>query len=155
MAYYISSASNLRQWITTAGYTFVGDEDRDGTVESGEETLLIDTALSYASDLIDGYICSQINPTVARASGNSWLTHRCVDIAVWRMAGQGGRDIPVSIQLAYENTIKLLEGVRDGNQIPGYNYSSPSNTAIRSRAPVIVNPGDGVLGSVPRVGGRY
>lgn len=148
MASYITSVSQFKEWITSQGYDFVGDTDRDGEVETAETTLQIDTALAYADAIIDGFLCERMDTDDAKSQKPRWLHDRCVDIAVWRMAGQGGRDIPESIQRAYDNAIAMLEEVRGGRQIPGLTYASPVNAPYRVRLPVVQNPRDGVCGPV-------
>lgn len=135
--------SEIDSWISQNGYDRLLDEDADGTVESDEQTTYGSTALDYASALIDGYIQGQVDPAEARtataASSASWLKDRCIDIAVWRIAGMGGRDIPESIQIAFDNTIKLLEGIKEGDQIPGYVYPGLVNAVRLNKRPIVTN----------------
>jgi len=135
--------SELDSWISQSGYDFLLDEDADGTVESDEQSTYGSTSLDYASNLIDGYICEQVDINAARAqvaaATSHWLKDRCIDIAVWRIAGIGGRDIPDAIQQAYDNTIVMLEGVKGGNQIPGYNYGGLVNAPYLQKRPVVAN----------------
>lgn len=142
MSTYYCLLSEIDSWLSQNGYDFLLDEDQDGTVESDEQSTYGTTALIYASNLIDGYIQGQADPAAARAqaaAGFTWLKDRCIDIVVWRIAGIGGRDIPASIQAAYENTIALLEGVRDGDPIPGHVYPGVVNAVRLVKRPIVSN----------------
>ena len=140
MSNYITDPEDLKKFLTERGWNFLGDQDDDGEVDSDEQALLVTSAIEYASNLVDSYICEQINPTTARASGNSWLYDRCMDIAVWRLSCTGGREAPQSAVDALNLTKQLLEAVRDGAIIPGYVYPSPVNARWRIRSPIISNP---------------
>ncbi len=140
MAYYLSSTSLLKRWMTENGFQQLLDQDGDGTVEDEELSLLATSALSYASNIIDSYICGQIEPATARGSGNEWLSDRCLDLAVYRVAGQGGKAVPQSVLDAMLLSKELLEGVRDGALIPGYTYPSPINSIYHTRRPIVSNP---------------
>lgn len=131
--------SELDGWLSQVGYDDLLDADMDGTVDSGEQATYGSAALNYASSLIDGAICEQINVMTARASGNIWLKDRCIDIAVWRLFGIGGRDIPAVVQMSYEHSLQLLEGVKNGDRIPGYDYPTPIDADQVQRRPRVVN----------------
>lgn len=140
MSNYIADPADLKKFLTERGWNFLGDQDDDGSVDSDEQSLLVLSAVEYASNLIDSYICSQINVATARASGNAWLYDRCMDIAVWRLACTGVREAPQSAVDALNLTKQLLEGVQDGALIPGYVYPSPVNAQYRTRRPIVSNP---------------
>ena len=131
--------SELDGWLSQIGYDDLLDADMDGTVKSDEQTTYGSAALNYACSLIDGAICNQLDIMVARSSGNIWLKDRCIDIAVWRLFGYGGRDIPASVQMAYDHSLQLLEGVKDGDRIPGYVYPTPIDARMVQRSPRVVN----------------
>lgn len=142
MSTYYCLLSEVDGWLSQHGYDFALDQDNDGTVETDEQSTYGTAAIVYASNLIDGYIQKQVDPEEARAqavASHTWLKDRCIDIAVYRMAGIGGRDIPESIQTAFENTIALLEAVRDGEQIPGYVYPGVVNATRLTKRPIVSN----------------
>lgn len=131
--------SDLTGWLSQVGYDDLLDADVDGTVDADEQTTYGSASLNYASSLIDGAICNQLNVMTARESGNIWLKHRCIDIAVWRLFGIGGRDIPAVVQMAYEHALELLEGIKNGDRIPGYDYPTPIDADQVNRRPRVVN----------------
>lgn len=131
--------AELTGWLSINGYTDLLDVDLDGTVESDEQTTYGSAALNYACSLIDFAICEQVNPEVAREAGNIWLKDRCIDIAVWRLMGYGGRDVPESVKVAYELTMRLLDEVKAGAKIPGYTYPTPRNSDKVQRDVRVVN----------------
>lgn len=135
---YISSG-DVQNRLTAAGLVYLADENNSGGVSSEELEANITTSVVYAGQIVDGYICDQIVPSTARAAGNVWLCDRALDIAAYRSAGVGGREIPEAFTTAYEQTIKLLEGVKDGNRVPGYVYPVPQNADRVQRKPRTVN----------------
>ncbi len=131
--------AELTGWLSINGYNDLLDVDLDGTVESDEQTTYGSAALNYACGLIDFAIGQQVRPEVAREAENIWLKDRCIDIAVWRLMGYGGRDVPDSVKVAYELTMKLLDEVKDGAKIPGYTYPAPRNADRVERNVRVVN----------------
>ncbi len=131
--------TELMGWLSINGYNDLLDVDLDGIVENNEQSTYGSQALNYACSLIDFAICGQVKPEMARTTGNIWLKDRCIDLAVWRLMGYGGRDIPVSVQQAYEHTLQMLAQVKDGDKIPGYTYPTPINSEKVQRGARVVN----------------
>lgn len=138
MSEYITS-DQLENRLTEAGLEFIADSDNDGDVEAGETTASVTTAIAYAGQIVDGYICGAIEPEVARGAGNAWLQDRCLDIAAYRAAGHGGRDIQESFEIAHDQSIELLKGIQEGGLIPGFPYPAPVNAPYTRRLPQMAN----------------
>ena len=114
------SATDVQNRHTANGYKFVADRDGDGTVSAPEQASYVATAISWAGSTIDGMISGRYELATARASGNEWLNHRCVDLAAYRSATHGGRKAPKSYRDDYEAAMDMLKSVRDdGTPVPG------------------------------------
>lgn len=115
--------------LKSAGYTHLADDDYDGTVEAEEIAANITPAIEWAGSQID-YALINHDPaytlSAARAAGNTFLRTTAVDLAAWFVLSNGGREIPESIQSAYERAVELLDGIRDdGNIVPGLSGGEP------------------------------
>lgn len=151
MAEYLLEA-DLTNRLTDAGVKFVADRNRDSTIDAGETAAFVTTAIQYAGNIIDGYLCEQITPALARGAGNGWLRDRAVDIAAWRAASHGGRQVPKSLVDAYMAAIAELERIHSGGRIPSFNYPGPVNARFTTKTPKVANLHDrnqGRPGSCP------
>lgn len=137
MSEYITS-EDVENRLTSFGVTFVADDDNDGEAETGELEQCIGTSIVYAGGVVDFHICGQMTPAVARGSGNQWLKDRCIDIAAHRAAGWGGREVPQTLKDDLAATMAMLEDVKDGATIPGYEYPTTTTGRIR-RHPTVIN----------------
>lgn len=138
MANYCSQ-SDLTGRLTDAGVKWVADRNRDGTADSGEKAAYLDSAIEYAGNIVDGYLCHQVPVGTARGQGNAWLRDRTVDIAAWRAAGHGGRNVPDSLIEAKELALDQLQKIKDGDRIPGFAYPAPINSVAVNHTPKVAN----------------
>lgn len=137
MAEYLT-ATDLTNRLTDAGIKWVADRNRNGTVSSEETAAYVTTSIAYAGNVVDGYLVHQVDVSVARGQGNAWLRDRAVDIAAWRAAGHGGREVPESLVEAKDLALSELQRVKDGDRIPGFDYPTPIS-GPQIRAPRVVN----------------
>jgi hypothetical protein len=112
------SLQDLERRLTAIGVRNVADRNLDGTASNAETAAALVSSIEYAAGLIDAAIAGQVEPTAAQGSGNAWLRDRAVDIAAYRAAGLGGRDIPATLIAAFEFSIRELERVRAGGRVP-------------------------------------
>lgn len=131
--------TDLQNRLTEAGVRFVADRNRDGSVDATESTAYLTSAIEYAGNLIDGYICRQVPPATARSAQNGWLRDRAIDLASHRAAGQGGRSVPATLTTAQQASLEELQRVQDGAPIPGFPSIAPANAAAISRTPKAAN----------------
>ncbi len=134
----------LQSRLTEAGLRFVADRNKSGGVSSDESADYLDTALAYASNLIDAALCGIVPPAVARAAGNAWLADRAVDLAAHRAASHGGREPPAALSDACRQAFQLLERVQQRQQcIPGLIIPQPrTDCQLPCAAPRVVNPSE-------------
>lgn len=122
------SATDVQNRVTETGYGHIADEDSDGTVESPEIAANVTPAIRWAGGIIDSYIQGRVNLDSARASGNAWLCDRAIDLAAYRFVTTGGREGPESFTTDKDETLQLLERVRDdGDGIPGLTIAEPNH----------------------------
>ena len=119
------SAADVQNRLTANGYLNLGDRDGDGGVAPDEVTAYVTSAIEWAGSVIDFALINHQPPyslAAARASGNVFLRARAVDCAAWQVATHGGRDVPDSFQSAYQQTLDMLDGIRErGDEVPGLN----------------------------------
>lgn len=121
---------NVRQRLTTAGYKFMADLDRSGSVSTGEVSDTITPAIRYAGNLIDVCVLGiGCEAGVARGAANEWLRDRAIDIAAYRVSTTGGRGILQVLKDDYDLAIKLLGSTK---MIPGLVFNNPFNRPERS-----------------------
>lgn len=114
------SATDVSNRITAGGYLDQADADGDSALDASEVAASMTTVIEYAGGFIDSHIQKRISTTSARASGNTWLRDRAIDIASYRFVTNGGREGVDAFQTDFETTKELLERVRDdGDDIPG------------------------------------
>lgn len=115
------TATDVSNRLKAAGYSNVIDEDQDSIVDAAEIAASITPQIENAGSIMDEYFVNRIEPYVPATlrAGNTWCKYCCVDIACWYIVANGGRDIPESLQTAYDNRIARLEGIENGNLIPG------------------------------------
>lgn len=131
----------IKQRLKSAGYSFFADDDFDGNVDSLEVADNVTTSNTWAGALVDEAICEFCDPSIARGQSNDWLKGRHLDLAAYRLSTIGGGDEIGSLKSAYEEAIKALDRVRDGQKIPGLIYGYPAVNAAQShRFPFAVNP---------------
>lgn len=136
--------TQLQHRLTEAGLRFVADRDKSGSVSSEESADYLDTALAYASNMIDAALCGIVAPAVARAAGNAWLADRAVDLAAYRAASHGGREAPASLSDVYRDALHLLRRVQRRQQsVPGLAIPQPrTDGQPHTAAPRVVNPAE-------------
>lgn len=131
MAEYCES-SDIEKRLTTAGFKWVADRNKNATVDQDEIDNFITTGIVYAGSLIDGALARFLSPEMSRAAGNQWLKDRCIDIATYRAVKNGGREVPESVQLDYEFSWELIQQVGKGEYIvPGLTYPLPDGATTR------------------------
>ena len=136
-------SDDMQSRLSAVGLTWVADRDASGTgITSDEEAAYVTPAIEYAGNLIDQYISSRTEPTTARASGNTWLRDRCVDIAVYIALTIGGTTPPETAKEQYEFSLGLLRQHHEGHlDIPNYVYAYPARGPGHStRGPRVWNP---------------
>lgn len=143
MAEYCTQA-DIQNRLTEAGLRFVADRDRSGTISTAEATAYITSAIEYAGGIIDHALCERLAPASARAQATAgtctWLRDRAIDIAAFRAAGHGGRDVPETLRQAYDLAEKLLYDARVNRRaIPGLVEDRPAN-GRSTIGPRVVNP---------------
>lgn len=131
--------TDLTNRLTDAGIKWIADRNRDGNADGTERSAYLDSAIEYAGNLVDGYICRQVQPAAARGQANAWLRDRAVDIAAWRAAGHGGRDVPDSLAESKDLALAELQKIKDGDRIPGYAYPVPVNSVAINHTPKVAN----------------
>lgn len=119
------------------------DVPGDGVLSADDRAEMLAPAVAYASNLVDTYLAQQIPIATARGSGNQWLKDRATDIAVARVIGSRGREIPENVKADQDRSISLLQEIRTGQyQIPGFPYPAPANSRYMNRAPKVANLGE-------------
>ncbi len=135
------TATQVSNRLKAAGYTHLADDDGDGAVEADEITANITPAIEWAGSQIDYALANHEPPynlTSARAAGNTFLRTVAVDIAAWSVLTNGGRDVPESIQAAYDRDIEMLNAIReDGDIVPGLSGGVPE--AVKDQQYVFEN----------------
>lgn len=129
------TVTDLTNRLTDAGIKWVADRDRNGTVSDAETTAYLTSCIQRGGNMVDGYICRQVNPTSARGTSNTWLRDRCVDIATYYACGIGGRSVKDSIAKVKDEAIAELQRIEDGGKIPNYPYPAPINAITTSYTP--------------------
>jgi phage gp36-like protein len=125
-----ASLDDLKMRLTDNGYRNLADRDSDGQVTT-RDTEIMQEAIENANQIIDGYIQTRVSPDTARGSGNVWLRDRCVDLACYRVASLGGRQIPETFILVNDEAMRMLREVGRGTmQVPRmeYPYNPPTGT---------------------------
>jgi phage gp36-like protein len=120
-------ASDVRNRLKASGYSSVVDDDLDDVVSASELAANITSAIAEAGSVMDEYFVNRVTAydTAVLRAGNTWCKYCCVDIAAWYAASNGGRDVPESLQNAYDSRIARLEKIEAGNIIPGTTIDSP------------------------------
>ena len=122
------SATDVSNRVTEAGYEHVADDDEDGAVGTGELAASVTPAIRWAGGIIDSYIQRRVSLASARASGNTWLCDRAIDLAAYRFVTTGGREGVESFTADRDETLELLKRVRDdGDGIPGLTVSEANH----------------------------
>lgn len=123
------TATQVSNRLKAAGYAHLADDDADGTVESTEVDSNITPCIEWAGSQIDYALANHepaYNLSSARAAGNTFLRTIAVDLAVWAVLTNGGREVPESIQAAYDRDIEMLNAIReDGDIVPGLSGGVP------------------------------
>lgn len=131
----------LEKRLTKVGYKYLTDAEQTGTVQSDEEEDVIDTAIAFASNRIDAAICGQVDPTHAQAQQNAFLQDLCLDIAVYRAMGTGGKAVPETFVNDYLAALKQLDSLKSNRvRIPNFSYPSTVCAPKISRTPKSFNP---------------
>lgn len=113
------------------------DYETDGEYESARDEAVAErteTALSDASDFMDGHLAARYETPVTPVPGI--LRTLCADIAIFYLHGlkQGPRG--AQWQDRYDAAVKLLSAIRDGSaSLPGGVAANMSRTAMFSAAP--------------------
>lgn len=107
--------SDVENRLTRAGYKFSADRDGDGAVGASEKEAITE-AIEQAGTVIDEHITATrlITADYARSQAYPVLKHLAVDLAAYRIAGNGGRKVPQSLQDAFEDAMERLGLYRDG-----------------------------------------
>ncbi len=115
--------------LTNAGVKWICDRNRSGTITEQEYVDNIDTPIEWAGRRIDSAICEQVSPEYARGLACTTLDDLCVDLASFRSAGQGGREIAETSPLreAYTAAMGELDRYSQGRRIPNFQYPVPVN----------------------------
>lgn len=124
------TATDVSNRLKAAGYLNVIDDDQDGSADAAEIAAYITPSIARAGKKIDYYLINR-NPPYTPSSlrgTNDWCKDRCVDIAVYYAATNGGRDCPDSFQSAYDDAIEELKAImEDANVIPDTTIDTPYN----------------------------
>lgn len=133
---------DVRKRLTTAGRKYLADRNRDGTASAEEIADSITEGIAVAGRTIDAHLFRRYgNVDSIRGQQIPWLKDLCVHLAVWQIVSNGGRDMPASLETAYETAIENLEAVRDGQMdVPGLVTNTPVyGPGITTRTPRVAN----------------
>ena len=133
----------VRQRLTSGGYLFFADENQNGQPEQSEIDDNINSAIRTAGRMIDEVLENAGCPTgTARGQGNLWLQDIAVDLAVFRVSTNGGREVIDGFKVAYDEAQAALTRIRSGMKVPGLKYNRPfPGRSPSGRFPLAINPG--------------
>ena len=117
------SNTDVSNRFTSSAYLLMGDDDDSGALSAGEIAAAITPGIEWAGSEIDYALVNRqpaYDSAAARGAGNVFLRNIAIDLAVWHIVSNGGRDIPDSMQAAYERAVTKLDGIREEAQlVPG------------------------------------
>jgi len=141
VAEYLTS-TDLSNRLTVVGFAYVADANSNGTISSEETAASVTPHIQYAGNIVDAYICKQVDPRVARGADNGYLRDRAIDIAAHRAILMATGSVPADVKAAFDFTMEELVSIRDGGQrIPLFPYPSPVNARAISHVPKVANIG--------------
>lgn len=133
------STEQLRRRLTTYGIAFIGDVDTLDAYQDTTEAVYEEEAIEYANVLADEALCGLT--TISQRVSNSWIKDRVVDIAAGRFFSLAGREVPATLQKAYDDAMDRLAAVREGElTVPGLVLSSSFTRTKRSKPIGAIGP---------------
>lgn len=132
------TAQDIKNRLTPLGYKFAVDRDGDGAVNA-IDLLSVTDAIAQAGTEIDEAITAKrlITSTDARAQGSTILKFLAVDLASHRVAGDGGRKVPQSLQDSYDRATERLDRYFDGLLVDDLEYT---DEGTGSNLPKAIDP---------------
>lgn len=131
--------TDIENRLTANGILYVADRDGGGTASETELGKYIDPSLSYATNLIDGFLDGTY--VFQAGIGNGWLKDRAIDIAAAKCVEVGGQTLPDAMKEARDFSLSLLMKVMTGAmRVPGLSIPAPINAPWPRRTPVVINP---------------
>lgn len=133
------SRTDIENRLTANGVLYVADRDGTGTASESELSKYIDPSISYATNLIEGYLSKTY--TYSAGVGNAWLKDRAIDIAAAKCVEVGGQVLPPAMLEARDFSIALLRDVANGTiVVPGLPLPTPMNAPWPSQTVKVLNP---------------
>ncbi|MGL4462061.1 MAG: phage protein Gp36 family protein [Planctomycetia bacterium] len=134
------TADDLTARASQAGVLAAADDDADGVLAGGETAAAVHAALEAAAAAID----AAIEPVVQDdPSGNAWLRHAAVALAVEHLAARRGGVAPPSLVAAADRVRADLAEVRAGRlRIPGLSASESLQRGADAGRPRAWSPFD-------------
>jgi hypothetical protein len=151
---YYCSENDVTSRLSYLGLLNCLDVPGDGVLSADDKAEMLTPAIAYASNIVDTYVAQQMPVATARGAQNEWLRDRAVDVAVARVVGTRGRELPDNVKADQERALSMLSDVRMGKiLIPAFPYPAPANTRHLNQAPKVANLGQVGQGRTMR--GRF
>ena len=129
MATAFCTEAEVRLKLSTLGVVHFGDDDFDGSSETG----VVAEGIDWASEEII-WLCDQYAEADLATSG--WINQKAIIFTIYWLCTRRGQDAPKGVELLYEGALKQLERVDKGEKIiPGVAMSGnhlPGVTNVRA-----------------------
>lgn len=135
------SAQDVIDRLSETGAMYCVNDDEDSSLDASESSLIDDSIEAVATE-IDAALTPWVNTPRSHA-GNSWLLHRCVDLAAARVVSRKGQGVPESLREEAERSRAWLDMVRTGQlRVPALTYPTDVNDLEQRRMglPLAANP---------------